>query len=154
MKNLKSRTLGKVACLIAAALIGVAFFGYGCATLAENPQLEATAFKLAGYKAAKEAIRKDADNAAVAIFVADAIDVVMGEPEILYERVEAWYREQRERIRMDPIERELLEDLVIVPLWEELKRRYGGAALDLTDPRVRADLIAFKDGVRLAVAAG
>jgi hypothetical protein len=128
------------------ALVLVAMFAVGCETAQKRAGFEA-----AGYLAASKAIAKDVENVEKVEFVADAIAALLEEESILFEAIETWYAKNRLKVKMDPVERRFLEVLFIEPAWEKLKSKYGGKLLDLQDERVRADLWAFEQGLRLAL---
>lgn len=127
-----------IAVLILAAL---ASFYAGCSVL-KSQQAPAVLY-YAGFKVAAKAQPSEVE------FVADAIGYLLNSDaeSIAYSAVESWYAEYRLTLKLDPIDREMLEMLVIKPLWDELKKKYGGVEADLTDPQVRASLAAFQSGL-------
>ncbi len=128
------------------AVVPVMFFA-GCETTASKQ----VGFEAAGYLAAEKAIEQDAENVERVQWVADAIDALLNEESILFSAVEDWYAANRGRIKLDAVELRFLELLLIEPAWEKLKAKYGGKLLDLQDDAVRADLLAFERGLRLAL---
>lgn len=123
---------------------------WGCASL--SPVARTTLYYTAGYKATAEAVQHHPGNREAAAFIADTIETALAEEEIAYAAIEVWYRRERERLALDPIDRELLEMLVIKPLYENLKRKYGGVKLRMDNPDVRDAVEAFVSGVRAALA--
>jgi len=122
----------------------------GCPTT--DSYLRETGFKLGGYTAASKAIGHHAGNVEAVAEVAKIIEAVLDEEEgILFAAVEEWYAEYRQTFAVDALELELLEELFIRPLWQRLKRKYGGKILEVRNPQVRADLWAFKEGLETAI---
>ena len=123
------------------AIIAIAFALTGCSTL-KGPQGPIVLY-YAGAKVAEKADPSDVQ------FVADAIGHLLASDaeNIAYASVESWYAEYRLTLKLDPIDREVLEMLVVKPLWEKLKERFGGVSANLTDPQVRASLAAFQGGL-------
>lgn len=140
MKTIQKLLLAAVAVLFLSA----------CET-SNNPYLRETGFKLGAYKAAREAIDHHPSNVEVVEGVVATIDLLLQEQSIVYTSIETWWAEEWPKVSMDPIEKELLEDLVIVPLWRKLKERHKGTVLDITNSQVRADIAAFKSGLQLAL---
>lgn len=132
-------------------LVAVAAFLFtGCET--SNSYLRETGFKLGGYTAASKAIGHHAGNVEAVAEVAQIIEAVLEEEEgIVFAAVEEWYAQYRETFEVDALELELLEELFIKPLWQRLKRKYGGKILQVRNPQVRADLWAFKEGLETAL---
>lgn len=122
----------------------------GCLeTLQDNPALRNTGFYYAGWKVASETIEHSRSNAEAVQAVEKAIGTLLAEDRdsILFEVIEEWYEVQRETVALPEIEKQLLEEIFIIPFWNRMKEKYGGTFLVLDDPHVRADLASFARGL-------
>ena len=115
----------------------------------ETSSIGTAAFYLGGYKATLEAIENDPDNEEIARFVVEYIDRIIVEDDVIFPAIEEWFASLD--LGLDQIERKILNDLVFVPLWEELKAKYKGKSLSLDNPAVKQRILEFQAGMRTAL---
>lgn len=124
----------------------------GCGSFSMGTPQSQMALYYAGSKAATKAIQSNPGNIDKVQLVVDALDALQEKGEgIVIETVEQWYKEFRKEIKIDPLDLQMLETIVIFPLWQELKNRYGEVSIGISDPKVVSDLNAFKSGLLRAI---
>ena len=129
------------------AFAAVALALAGCKTTATKQ----AGLYYGGYRAAAEVIDRHAGNRESIETIADTIDIVLEQDEILFSALEEWYGKEKAKLGLDPIDQEFLDTLIVRPLWERIKSKYEGISLSLDNPDVQADILAFQAGLRRAL---